>query len=386
MTLTPEKLNDDLAMVYMINLKPTVPWQVWFAGMQFRSKRSQYYEYLADALSTSPSHRTLLDLFEKDARRQGPKRARGILTQWWLEQYPQSGGDLSETWRGSMPKHERLIVQMAQVSGHTALASCFRQLSVHLNVMQRAKRTFLSISASGLVSCAMAVMVCGVFPLYTLPHLLNAFSVVPVEYFGVATHALNDWVSVLLRFGFFGGFVLVAMTLGIFYSFGQTGQPWRYRIDSFGLWRFYRDVQSIHFLSVIAMLLSAGLQRGVSLREVLLQQFGDANPWMQGHLQRMVYQMDIGIDPVEAMNTGLLGQESWWLFVDLVQARGLNQGLQITCETIRNKIVGDIESSAWRWRWLLLSISLVTVMGVGYWHVLVIEELRQALLMHYSSF
>ena len=145
-------------------------------------------------------------------------------------------------------------------------------------------------------------------------------------------------------------------------------------------------MQSIHFLSVTAMLLSAGLQRGVSLRDVLLQQYEDANPWMKGHFERMVYQMDIGIDPVEAMNTGLLGQEAWWLFVDLVQARGLNQGLQMTCETIRTKISNDIESSAWRWRWLLLSMSLAAVMGVGYWHVLVIEELRQALLMHYSSF
>ena len=138
--MTPEKLNGALVMVHMIKLNSAVPLRVWFAGIQFRSKRSQYYEYLADALTTSPSHRTLLDLFEKDARRQGSKRARGVLTQWWLEQYPRSGGDLSETWRGSVPKHERLVVQMGQVSGHAALASCFRQLSTHLNVMQRAKR------------------------------------------------------------------------------------------------------------------------------------------------------------------------------------------------------------------------------------------------------
>jgi len=385
-TLIQEKLNDALVKVYMIRFKLSVPWRVWFAGIQFRPKRSQYYEYLADALTTSPSHITLLDLFEKDSRRQGSKRARGVLTQWWLEQYPSSGGDLSETWRGSVPKHERLIVQMAQVSGHVALASCFKQLSVHLNVMQRAKRTFLSISASGFVACLMAGVVCGVFPLYTLPHLLKAFSVVPIEYFGAATLALNDWVSLLHRLGWFVGIVFLAIMLGVFYSFSQIRRPWRYRIDSIGLWRFYRDVQSIHFLSVTAMLLSAGLQRGVSLRDVLLQQYYDANPWMQGHLQRMVYQMDIGVDPVEAMNTGLLGQEAWWLFVDLVQARGLNHGLQLTCETIRTKISSDIESSAWRWRWLLLSMSLVAVMGVGYWHVLVIEELRQALLMHYSSF
>ena len=384
--MTPEKLNGALVMVHMIKLNSAVPLRVWFAGIQFRSKRSQYYEYLADALTTSPSHRTLLDLFEKDARRQGSKRARGVLTQWWLEQYPRSGGDLSETWRGSVSKHERLVVQMGQVSGHAALASCFRQLSTHLNVMQRAKRTFLSISASGFVACAMAAIVCGVFPLYTLPHLLKAFSVVPLEYFGVATLALKDWVSVLHRLGWLGVVVFIAITMGVWYSLGQMRQPWRYRLDSIGLWRFYRDVQSIHFLSVTAMLLSAGLQRGVSLRDVLLQQYDDANPWMKGHFERMVYQMDIGIDPVEAMNTGLLGQEAWWLFVDLVQARGLNQGLQMTCETIRTKISNDIESSAWRWRWLLLSMSLAAVMGVGYWHVLVIEELRQALLMHYSSF
>ncbi len=370
----------------MIKLNFAVPWRVWFAGIQFRSKRSQYYEYLADALTTSPSHRTLLDLFEKDARRQGSKRARGVLTQWWLEQYPRSGGDLSETWRGCVPKHERLVVQMGQISGHAALASCFRQLSTHLKVMQRAKQTFLSISASGFVACVTAATVCGVFPLYTLPHLLKAFSVVPFEYFGVATLALNDWVSILHRFGWLGVFVLISINLGVWYSLGQMRQPCRYRIDSVGIWRFYRDVQSIHFLSVTAMLLSAGLQRGVSLRDVLLQQYKDANPWMKGHFERMVYQMDIGIDPVEAMNTGLLGQEAWWLFVDLVQARGLNQGLQMTCETIRSKISNDIESSAWRWRWVLLSMSLVAVMGVGYWHVLVIEELRQALLMHYSSF
>jgi type II secretory pathway component PulF len=370
----------------MISLKPSLPWRVWLAGMQFRSKRAQYYEYLADALTNSPSHRTLLDLFEKDARRQGLKRARGVLTHWWIEQYPQVGGDLSQTWRGSVPRHERLIVQMAQVSGHVALATCFKQLSIHLNVMQRAKRTFVSISASGLVACLMAAIVSGVFPQFTLPHLLKAFSVVPIEYFGGATLALKDWVDWLQRFGWLGAVILMAFILLIWYSFGQIKHSWRYCIDSVGIWRLYRDVQSIHFLSVIAMLLSAGMQRGVSLRDVLLQQYDDANPWLQGHLERMVYQMDIGVDPVEAINTGLMGQEAWWLFVDLVEARGLNQGLQITCETIRTKISTEIESSAWGWRWLLLSMSLITVMGVGYWHVLVIEELRQALLMHYSTF
>jgi type II secretory pathway component PulF len=370
----------------MISLKPSLPWRVWFAGLQFKSKRAQYYEYLADALTTSPSHRTLLDLFEKDARRQGLKRARGVLTHWWVAQYPQVGGDLSQTWRGSVPRHERLIVQMAQVSGHVALATCFKHLSIHLNVMQRAKRTFLSISVSGLVACLMAIIVLGVFPLFTLPHLLKAFSVVPIEYFGTATLALKDWVDLLQGFGWLGVVFLIACLLGVWYSFGQIHHPWRYRLDSLGIWRLYRDVQSIHFLSVIAMLLSAGVQRGVSLRDVLLQQYDDANPWLQGHLERMVYQMDIGVDPVEAMNTGLMGQEAWWLFVDLVEARGLNQGLQLTCETIRTKISTDIESSAWGWRWLLLSLSLITVMGVGYWQVLVIEELRQALLMHYSTF
>ena len=373
-------------MALLNKFKPNVPWRVWFASWQFRSQRARYYEYLAEALNTSPSHRTLLDLFAKDAQRHGPKRARGILTRWWLEQFPHTGGNLSETWRGTMPKHDRLIVHKAQASGHKALAACCQQLAVHLRVMQSATRTFLSISASGMVACLIGLAVCCIFPLFTLPHLLKAFSAVPIEYYGTATLRLMAWVDLIQSYGWISLFMVTIFFLGMIYSFSYVVHPWRYRLDSIGLWRIYRDVQSIRFFSATAMLLSAGLQRGMALREVLLEQHGDVNPWLQGHLQRMVYQMDIGVDPVEAINTGLIDKEAWWLFIDLVQARGLHEGLQQTCETIRSKIANDIEQRAWRWRWLLLSLSLACVMAIGYWHIVVIEALRQGLLMHYSTF
>lgn len=363
-----------------------LPWRVRLASWQFRYQRIQYYEYLAHALDSAVSHRTLLDVFVKDVLRYGSKHPRGILTQWWLDQYPSQGGDLSQTWHLTMPRPECAMVRMAQQSGHAALASCFKQLGLHLQVMQSVTRTFLGITATGLVAMVLAVVVCCVFPLFTLPHLLKAFVMVPPLYFGQATRAMQTWVAFLTTYGWIGLIVLVTLVGACGYSLAHVNQRWRYALDAWGVWRFYRDLHAMQFLSMTAMLLRAGMNRGIALREVLIDQYAQATPWMQGHLQRMIYQMDIGVDPMDALNTGLMGKQTWWLFIDLIQAKGLNDGLDQTCEVIRNQIATDIRQRAWTWRWGLLLAGVGCVMGMGYWHMRVIEQLRQGLLMHYATF
>lgn len=361
------------------------PWAITWAAWCFRGKRADYYEFLAQYLTQTNADRTLLDIFQQDAQRHGLRSARGRLAAWWAHRFPACGGDLAQSWQGCLPMRELHCLSVAQSAGQPALLLTLQALAEQIRLTQKSTRHFWQTIATGLVALGVALATVMLLPLYAAPKLTQAFSVVPVTLYGIQTQRLIDWTAWLSQYGLpLLGFVGLSLYAWI-WSFAHLVGLMRRRLDRFGPWRLYRDMQAIQFLTMTSTLLRSLELRGVTLRGVLVAQQSCANPWVGWHLQQMMSQIDSGLDPLDALDTGLLNEQTRWCLLDVIRVRGLSEGLTVASTQIGEQLTATIARQAVCWRWLLLIMAVGTVFAVGVWHIEVIEEMRRALTLVYGS-
>ena len=85
-----------------------------------------------------------------------------------------------------------------------------------------------------------------------------------------------------------------------------------------------------------------------------------------------------------AMNTGLIDYQTWWYFTDMVQAVGLDEGMERTQGHLETLAVARLRRQALSLRWMLLIGSMLAVMAIGLFHYRVIDELRQSLSLQFA--
>lgn len=359
-------------------------WRVRVAANQFRSLRADYYDYLAEMIAMTSGAKTLLSIFEDDAQRYHGLGARGILSRHWAQQFPKSGGDLFTTWFGSLPTEDLVAVQAAQYAGSGALTQTLRQLAAVVRTTDAASQAFIQTVWVGLVGIVVAI--CAIFsiPVLTADHLARVFSEVPPELYQSWSRALfatSEWLKLLWP-------LLLFLAVG-----GVTTAVWSLRhwcgaarsfADQWGIWRLYRVVQAVRFLSLLAVLLKPRSNTGARLREALLIQQRGALPWLNHHLEKMLMRIDTGALAIEALNTGLIDRETWWYFTDMVHTLGLDEGLQRTKHRLAEHTVQRLQRQAMTLRWLLLLSAVVVVFAIAFWHFRVFDELRQALSLYYA--
>ena len=361
-----------------------MPLRVRVAAWRFRSQRAAYYEFLSELLDNQAFEQTLLLTFEQDSWRHGNGSTRGRLAAWWASQYALSGGQLAQTWAGTLPDADLQSIALAEQAGQSALVHTFRSLATQIRLWQDCTGHFWQTVAVGVVACVVALICLFVMPLWTMPRLISAFASVPTDYYGPALSKLLGWVELVQAYWPVLIMGSAGLAVALWWSFvGLLGRP-RACLDRFGLWRLYRDLNAMRFLTGSATLLNALSPSGVSLKTVLTTEQRYANRWLNDHLWRMVRQLDAGADALTAMNTGLLADEIWWRFVDVVRVRGLAQGLGTASESIGQMVRVQMARRALVLRWVLLVGALACVMTMGLWHLRAIEELRQGLTLFYS--
>jgi len=362
----------------------TPPPMVRLAAWQFRRQRVAYYEFLSELLDNQALEQTLLLTFEQDSWRHGNGTTRGRLAAWWANQYQATGGRLAQTWAGTLPEADLQSIALAEQAGQAALVQTLRSLAAQIRLWQDCTAHFWQTVAVGLVACVVAVACLFVMPLWTVPRLMSAFASVPAQYHGPALMRLLGWVDLVQTLWPVLVVVCVGMAVALWWSFvGLVGKP-RAWLDRIGLWRLYRDLNAMRFLTGSATLLNALSASGVSLKTVLTTQQRYAGVWLGSHLWQMIRQIDAGADPLTAMNTGLLAGDVWWRFVDVVRVRGLAQGLGTASESIGQLVKAQMARRAVVLRWGLLGAAMAGVMAMGLWHLRAIEELRQGLTLYYS--
>lgn len=356
-----------------------------YATRCFKPLRADYYDYLADLIGATGGAKTLLCIFQDDATRYRRDRVRGFLSSLWALRFPQTGGDLFATWFGVLPTEDLVAIQAAQYAGAGALVQTLRQLAVVVRVTDRASQAFFQTILTGLLSLFVAAGAILMIPFFTAEQLSQAFSSLPTEYYGPMANSLfqaGDW---LRRFWWMlSASVVVSGWLSVWSLPNMTG-PWRARLDQWGIWRLYRVVHAIRFLSLLAVLLRPRGNIGARLREALQIQHVGATPWMSCHIGLMLNRIESGLCATQALDTGLIDEQTWWYFTDMVNTLGLDEGLQRTCQRLSQHSIQRLASQALILRWCLLFFSVAIVLGIAFWHFQVFEELRQGLSLYYAG-
>jgi type II secretory pathway component PulF len=352
---------------------------------RFSGKRADYYDYLSALLHGLQGGRTLKDIFELDARRYGHRSVRGRLSSGWAAAYQAAGGDLYATWLDSFPMSELVLLRAAQSFGNTVLLRTFSQLAQALQLIRQSRGIMLSTLWSAALALAVLLIMLMAMPLFTVPHLLQAFGAVPVEYYGSLTRGLVDvsasisshW-AVLLVLGVGGG----ALTV---WSMPNTSGPIRRQLERYALWRIYRYVHALRFLTLVAIVLGKEPLATLQLRSALTLQLAGASPWQATHIKAMLDRIDVGLTGADTFDTGLLDQEMFWFLTDMTLARGLHEGLLLTCRRLEAHVLGVVARQALALRWALLLSCLGCLLAIGLWHYAVIDELRRSLMLFYAS-
>jgi hypothetical protein len=357
---------------------------VQIAAWSFRSQRADYYEYLADLIDTTGGSKTLLNVFQDDALRYTSMSARGVLSRTWLERFPQAGGDLFATWSATLPLEDLLAIQSAQYAGAHALTRTLRQLANVVRLIDHARSLLVSTAFVGVAGLLMAFGSILSIPIFTAKQFRQVFSAVPHEFFSSWTKALFATEEGLIVAWPFLGLLLLVGMVGLFWSFANWTGKFRGFADRIGPWAFYRRVQTLRFISLLAVTLSPGGCHGARLRDAISLQAQGASPWFAGHLSAMITRLDLGAQTTDALNTGLIDPEIWWYFTDLTRTLGLDEALHRTRLRTELHAVKRIGTQALYLRWGALLFALSVVLGIAFWHAQVFDELRQALSLHYS--
>ena len=362
-----------------------LPLRVRWAAWRFAAERYDYYDYVASCLSARARHRSLLDLLQADAVRHHQRSARGVLSSWWASKYLTSGANLAETFDGTLPAEDVACLEMSRQAGQEALVQMLQAMSHRGSALEACRRTFIQTILAGIIALTIALTVLIVLPLFSLTELLHAFSTVDPTLAGPSTRAMTTWVQWLKSYGVLIPLSSIMAAGWVIWSLhGWVGEG-RDRLDGVGIWRFERDRQAIQFLSLTATLVRNLAPYGVSLRTIIEMQLGCAQPWMARHLMKMLSMMDLGVDPLDALNTGLLDEDSWIRLHDVVLGHGLIQGFSRASERVQSLLVSRLSRQAVGLRWVMLIFSVTVVLGVGAWHARVMEEMRQAMLLGLSG-
>lgn len=359
--------------------------RVRWAALRFRAHRADYYEYLADVMAGTGGKKTLRDIFRSDAARYGKAHARGVLSAYWAERYQEVGGDLHDTFAGTLPPDDIIFLRMAQKAGAGALEQTLRDVGSISRLIEQARDTFVSTIAVGVVAIGVLLAMISAVPWFTVPRLKQAFGSLPDEFLGSSARRLYAFAD-----GVDAHFFTLAMGVAVFvyllaWSLPNLVGPWRSRLDEWFIWRLYRDFHGIRFLATLATMVKRRGNVTTGLREALEMQLDGTTAWRRWHMEKMIARIDDGQVGTSTFETGIVDNETLWFLTDLITAQGMDAALMRARSRVEIRSLKDVARKASSARWVMLVFAVATLFFIMSWHFSVINEMRGALTNYYSS-
>ncbi|MFV0284009.1 MAG: hypothetical protein ACK5JE_09490 [Castellaniella sp.] len=352
---------------------------------RFSEGRADYFDYLQAVLRGAQGRLTMRELFDRDAARHGAGTVRGRLSRTWARACEASGGDLHATWLGCFPADELALVRAAQVYGNARLLACFQALSSHLALLIQARRMLWAMLGSAAGALLVASLLLLALPQWTVPALRQAFQGLPAAYLGAWSQALFASADWLRAWGLWLPTGIVVLLAGGLYALPRWHGPLRDRLDRFGPWRLYRQVQALRLLALVSILLQPGAGGSTQLRPVILLFLEDAGPWLGAHLGSLAHRIDQGLAGAAAFDTGLLDRDLYWYLEDMVDARGLQAGLQAVHQRMAGRWLDRVRHQALVLRWTALLLGVAVVLSIGLWHYAALDELRRGWMIFHAG-
>ncbi|MEC4242039.1 MULTISPECIES: hypothetical protein [Pseudomonas] len=355
------------------------------AAFIFAGNRSDYYLYLADTIAGTLGRKSLVNIFDSDVVRYG-KSARGKLSQHWSKQYTDGGGSLQKTFAGTLPDEDVAVLDtLLRSGGERALENALRDLAENSELLSKARMIIFVTMLASLVCLGMTMITVIAMPIYTVPKITEAFSMLPYEFYPKNAKDLVGFAEFVKSSTSMIVMVTVAVVAVIMWSLSfVTGKP-RLYLDKYGIfWALYRDFQNIRFLSTLAALVREGDKTALNLKLAIEMQLKGASRWKKYHLDQILSYVSRGRVGPEIFTTGIMDQKMQWYIADLVESRGLSEALQVVKERLKDRVLKRITKQAAILAWSLM-ISAILVSGyLMMWHMTVIDDLRRALQMFLS--
>ncbi|KOF55410.1 hypothetical protein AD428_00715 [Achromobacter sp. DMS1] len=355
--------------------------RVKLAANQFAKHRADWYDYLADMIADSAGQRTLLRMFEADARRYGPRTARGFLSARWAFNLA-DGGELGQATLGTLPQREVAEIAALQHRGDAILVEGLRDIAALVRLTRTLADILKWTLLAGVVSLIVFWLVAMVVvPYVSAPELLAAFPPVDQRFYGPFARSFFAYAEWVREHGIILWLLSAGLVIALPLSFPHWDGRIRRWLDTWGVYRLYRDIQAVAVVSSLATALKRRAGVSVPLREAINAQRAGASRWLNARLQAMIAKLDDSTDGASILDVGLLDRESYWYLQDLTDALGLDVALQKTRARLERSMLRRIEHRAVVIRWVLLLISVAALLGFLAWHYAVIFDLRSAMLL-----
>ncbi|MDZ5605290.1 hypothetical protein SJI00_21175 [Pseudomonas sp. RP23018S] len=352
------------------------------ASIFFAGKRGDYYTYLADTIAGTRGRKSLIDIFQSDVNRYG-NSARGKLSAHWIKQFKSGGGSLQRTFAGTLPDEDVAVLDtLLKSGGEKALDGALRDLAENSELLTKARMIMFVTLIASVMCMAMTTAMVILMPSYTVPKIVEAFSMLPLDHYPGSARELVE----------FAGFVesskalIISSTVAIFVAVTLslsrvTGRPRRF-LDKYGLvWGLYRDFQSIRFLSTLAALVRESDKTAVNLKPALQMQINGATRWKRYHLSRILAMVSRGNVGPDIFTTGIMDKTMQWYISDLVESQGLSEALQYVKIRLKQRVLKKITLQSALIAWGIMGISIgVSIYLLG-WHMTAIDDLRRSLQM-----
>ncbi|RMX08161.1 general secretion pathway protein [Corticibacter populi] len=356
------------------------------AARRFRRQRAAYYEYLGDLLTDSAGRVLMIDIFNQDVERYAGK-PRGVLSAYWAERYLESGADLVQTWRGTLPEADMMVIgSVVEHGGVGALAQAFKEVARMTRVMDEAGKTFKSIMLVGVLAIALVFVALVAIPAFIWPKLSSTFEFVPPDFYGEKTQAMARFAEAVPGY-LIGAGVVVAVGM---LAFRWSLPNWRGRLRAWFdqrliVYRLSRDFRGAMFVSTLAALIRKRTGNSMTLAEGVQAISNEASPWMQWYCAQILDNLQQGHDQVEVLDVGLLDRETLFYLYDIAQARSLDEGLQKAGLRTEGQINGAVRIRARILQITLLAVMLLTMAGIAGWTISTINELVDSTKLVYQQ-
>lgn len=368
-------------------MSKSIPYKVRSAASSFRKHRADYYKYLANMLEASKGNTKLSTLFDRDAQRYAGE-PKGVLCEYWHDQYMNNGGNLSEAWDHTLPDDEVTIIRVAQDAGAGALVSALKDISRIATLSDRIKsevKTTLSAAVFGIV---LALVMTTIFPMFSAGKLQEIYSFIPLDQWGAKGKAFNAHADRVREYGLYFVYAFIFVIVGLNWTINNlTGKSRDWLDQNVALYKSIRDIKGALFLSTMSTLTRRRGNVMFTLRESLAS-FADSarSPWLKWRVEQIVDGIDrTGAIGTEAFNTPLLSREMYFYLRDTQEALGFAEGFIETGAYVESSIVDGISKKLAVYRWILLLVGVFCVIGVMGWQMSIIHEMKDVMQIFYSS-
>lgn len=368
------------------------------ASRKFAKHLPSFYIALADRIEHTQGS-NYLDFFRKDAARYGVdetgkeiKSPRSILSTVWADRL-ENDGSLSQAFSGTIPAEDEALIRMAEQAGASAMPSVLRDIARMSLLTQQAKQMFVSVAFVSFVALLILLVLLILTPTLTAPLLKDLFDL-PNEY------VPNSAARIYTTAGFLEVMLIpiigaiAAATYWVIWSLPNLTGDLRIKLDNYLIWKLYRNLNGALFLSTLSTMVKRRGNVSQNLLSALQTLSQDAIPWRKWHIDKMIANIedqetvnvsDNNMAVGQALNTGMFDRELYFYFIDVLESRGLAEGLNKTAAQVEGPTLKSVQLQSRVFSTIVLFFAFVMVITWSLAHLLAARDIVAAIKLFLQS-